>query len=56
MRIYNAKAAHFHYMKHIRGTYKWAFRRATINLKYSIRNLSSSISETASAIRIMSKL
>ena len=51
MRIYKAKAVHFHYMKDIRGTYKWTLRRASIRYEYLIRNIKYSISEIESAIR-----
>lgn len=56
MRIYRAKAVHFHYMKDVRGTYKWTLRMASIRYKYLIRNIKYSISEIESAIRKIKKL
>lgn len=56
MRIYRAKAVHFHYMKDIRGTYKWTLRRASIRYQYLIRNIKNSIAEIDLAIRKIKNL
>ena len=56
MRIYNAKAVHFHYIRQIRGSLKWKLRRASISHRYLIRSIDYSIAEIDSAIRKIKNL